>query len=115
MESGKWTGQGFALGLAGTEGMIQDAASDAIGGIAGPGTGSRSGVLGSTMNSMGRQAMQPEGGSSGSAPITFAPTININGNGVTKQDVNDSLKMSLSEFERLMKQYTKNQGRLAFG
>ena len=114
-QTGAFTGEGFAQGLAGTEGMIREAASDAIGGVTGQSlTGSRSSVIGSTMQSMNKQITQPESGSGGTATITYAPTYQINGSGLTKDDVVKAGRITQSEFEKMMKQYTKNKGRLAF-
>ena len=114
-QTGAFTGEGFAQGLAGTEGMIREAASDAIGGVTGQTlTGNRSSVIGSTMQSMGKQITQPESGAGGTMTVTYAPTYQITGNGLTKDDVVKAGRITQSEFEKMMKQYTKNQGRLAF-
>ena len=46
--------------------------------------------------------------------VTYAPTYQINGNGLTRDDVVKAGKITQADFEKMMKQYTKNQGRLAF-
>jgi hypothetical protein len=63
---------------------------------------------------MGKQIAQPESGTGGTMTVTYAPTYQITGNGLTKDDVVKAGRITQSEFEKMMKQYTKNQGRLAF-
>ena len=67
-----------------------------------------------SMQNMGKQITQPESGSGGTMTVTYAPTYQINGNGLTRDDVVKAGKITQADFEKMMKQYTKNQGRLAF-
>lgn len=46
--------------------------------------------------------------------ITYNPTINFNGDAPSKEDMVSAMRMSQDEFERMMKQYLKNQSRFAF-
>ena len=53
-------------------------------------------------------------GSSSSASITYSPTLQFYGEAPSRADLDDALRMSQDEFEAMMEQYLKNNGRLAF-
>lgn len=46
--------------------------------------------------------------------ITYSPTLQFNGGTPSKQDIADAGKISQDEFDKMMQQYFKNNGRLSF-
>lgn len=52
--------------------------------------------------------------SSSGMTVTFSPTIHIKGNSDISGQVNDAMKMSFREFERLMKEYEHRKNRTAY-
>ena len=53
-------------------------------------------------------------GMGGGGSINFSPVINLSGTNLTQGDVQKAMRMSMSEFEKLMNQYQKKRGRVAF-
>ncbi|UNY40518.1 tape measure protein [Pararheinheimera phage vB_PsoM_KLER1-1] len=53
----------------------------------------------------------------GGGSFTFSPVIQVTGNNAdqVRREVGDQMSISMREFERMMKQYNKNQGRLSYG
>jgi hypothetical protein len=60
------------------------------------------------------QGITVDRGAGSSATITWAPVINITGSDIKKEDVNKALKLSMDEFDRYMKRWQKQRGRVAF-
>ena len=54
------------------------------------------------------------GSSGGEVKIEYNPTLQFYGEAPSRADLDDALKMSQDEFEAMMAQYLKNNGRLAF-
>lgn len=48
------------------------------------------------------------------ANINYSPTLQFNGGAPSKSDITDALRMSQTEFERMMGEYLKKQARVSF-
>lgn len=97
---GEFIGEGLAIGMrdsipnvSATAGSLGGAATD------------RSSILG---------GMSVNRGMGGGGSINFSPVINLSGTNLTQGDVQKAMRMSMSEFEKLMAQYQKKRGRVAF-
>lgn len=97
---GEFIGEGLAIGMrdsmpnvSATAGSLGGAATD------------RSSILG---------GMSVNRGMGGGGSINFSPVINLSGTNLTQGDVRNTLKMSMAEFEKMMAQYQKKRGRVAF-
>ena len=100
MQYGSFIGEGLALGMRNATPMVTSAAGS-LGGAA----TDRSSILG---------GMSVNRGMGGGGSINFSPVINLSGTNLTQGDVRNAMKMSMSEFEKLMNQYQKKRGRVAF-
>ena len=97
---GEFIGEGLAIGMrdsmpnvSATAGSLGGAATD------------RSAILG---------GMSVNRGMGGGGSINFSPVINLSGTNLTQGDVQKAMRMSMSEFEKMMAQYQKKRGRVAF-
>lgn len=97
---GEFIGEGLAIGMrdsmpnvSATAGSLGGAATD------------RSSILGN---------MSVNRGMGGGGSINFSPVINLSGTNLTQGDVRQAMKMSMAEFEKMMAQYQKKRGRVAF-
>jgi hypothetical protein len=100
MQYGSFIGEGLALGMRNATPMVTSAAGS-LGGAA----TDRSSILGN---------MSVNRGIGGGGSINFSPVINLSGTNLTQGDVRNAMKMSMAEFEKLMNQYQKKRGRVAF-
>ena len=100
MQYGSFIGEGLALGMRNATPMVTSAAGS-LGGAA----TNRSAILG---------GMSVNRGMGGGGSINFSPVINLSGTNLTQGDVRNAMKMSMAEFEKLMAQYQKKRGRVAF-
>ena len=100
MQYGSFIGEGLALGMRNATPMVTSAAGS-LGGAA----TNRSAILG---------GMSVNRGMGGGGSINFSPVINLSGTNLTQGDVRNAMKMSMAEFEKLMNQYQKKRGRVAF-
>ena len=127
VESGKFTGQGLVVGMQGMRGAIQAEAQRSLAGpiqdAASPRTKSlemptfnRSSVIRETIHDLnGTQNNDPKGNPKDPAPtFVFSPTYQFNGDAPDKKDIQDANRMSQREFERMMKEYLRNKGRVSF-
>lgn len=127
VESGKFTGQGLVVGMQGMRGAIQAEAQRSLAGpiqdAASPGTKSlemptfnRSSVIRETVQNLaGGKDEKPEGNPKDTNPtFVFSPTYQFNGEAPDKKDIQDANRMSQREFERMMKEYIRNKGRVSF-
>lgn len=127
VESGKFTGQGLVVGMQGMRGAIQAEAQRSLAGpiqdAASPGTKSlemptfnRSSVIRETIqNFTGGGNDKPEKDPKDSNPtFVFSPTYQFNGDAPDKKDIQDANRMSQREFEKMMKEYLRNKGRVSF-
>lgn len=138
MQSGQYAGQGLALGIKATEPEVANAAGKylarptiaAVGGDAGAADAGtvqrgqilqnaagvyRSGAIGETIqNSTNNTVTNTTNNQTAQAPVvTFAPNITITGN-ATQEDVSQALRMSQKDFEKMMKEYLREKGRVSF-
>ena len=97
---GEFIGEGLAIGMrdsmpnvSATAGSLGGAATD------------RSSILGN---------MSVNRGMGGGGSINFSPVINLSGTNLTQGDVRKAMKISMAEFEKMMAQYQKKRGRVAF-
>ena len=100
MQYGSFIGEGLAVGMREALPMV----SRAAGSLGGAAT-NRSAILG---------GMSVNRGMGGGGSINFSPVINLSGTNLTQGDVRNAMKMSMAEFEKLMNQYQKKRGRVAF-
>jgi len=99
-EQGRFVGGGLALGMEDSMSRVASAA-----GSLGRAATDRSSILGN---------MSVNRGMGGGGSINFSPVINLSGTNLTQSDVRKAMKMSMAEFEKLMAQYQKKRGRVAF-
>ena len=52
-------------------------------------------------------------GGNGNVSVTYSPTINVNGSNLTREDVSQAVSTSYADFERFMKQYQRENRRVA--
>nr|WP_325300167.1 phage tail tape measure protein [uncultured Dysosmobacter sp.] len=129
-QSGRFAGQGLVVGMEGMAGAVKTAATQSL---AQPVEESadqmqrievpeieprRSAVIGDTLQRFGdggsgKQKDQPQEG--GGATFVFSPTYRFEGEAPSKEDVMEANRMSQKEFERMMKEYLRGKGRVAFG
>lgn len=128
VESGEYTGQGLAKGMANTAGIVQKAAatsmaqpvmetSDTIRKIEAPeNMKSRSAVIGETIGTLtGNSGKKENGTQSDNAPtFVFSPTYHFEGEAPSKEDIVEANRMSQEEFEKMMKEYLRKNKRIAF-
>ncbi|QBH95773.1 phage tail tape measure protein [Limnobaculum zhutongyuii] len=114
--------EGAAIGIDNQSGMVGKAALDLASAtnipLASP-TLSAPNLLNNNVpgiQSPGADAIRSQqfASSSSGMSITFAPQITVQGNSDVRSQVNDALKMSFSEFERLMKEYEHRTNRSAY-
>lgn len=126
-QSGQFAGIGFAGGMQRTAGMIRQTAEDSLARPAEegagqtklqqPGSGSRSSVIRDTLqgfrggNDNGSSKKNQE---NQTATFVFSPTYQFQGTAPEKEDVVEANRMSMREFEKMMRAYQKNRGRAAF-
>lgn len=53
------------------------------------------------------------GGAGSSTSVVYSPTINVNGSNLTREDVSQAVSTSYADFERFMKQYQRENRRVA--
>lgn len=96
-------------------GPIQDAASPGTKSLEMP-TFNRSSVIRETIqNFTGGGNDKPEKDPKDSNPtFVFSPTYQFNGDAPDKKDIQDANRMSQREFEKMMKEYLRNKGRVSF-
>ena len=100
MQYGSFIGEGLAVGMREALPMV----SKVAGSLGGAAT-DRGSILG---------GMSVNRGMGGGGSINFSPVINLSGTNLTQGDVRNAMKMSMAEFEKLMNQYQKKRGRVAF-
>jgi hypothetical protein len=54
-------------------------------------------------------------GGGGNASVTYAPVINVTGSNLTEGDVRKAIQLSMDDFDKCMKRWQKQRGRVAFG
>jgi hypothetical protein len=47
--------------------------------------------------------------------VTYAPVINVTGSNLTEGDVRKAIQLSMDDFDKYMKRWQKQRGRVAFG
>lgn len=128
VESGEYTGQGLAKGMANTAGLIQKAATSSMAQPIMETSGeirkieapesmkSRSSVIGETIGTLtGRNEKKERGTQSDNAPtFVFSPTYHFEGEAPSKEDIVEANRMSQAEFEKMMKEYLRKNKRIAF-
>lgn len=130
-DSGEYSGQGLIVGMENMRGAVQAAAQESLAlpvqEAAGeqqsrrveiPTFTSRTSVIGETIQSLngGTQDGGTGGkGQDGGSTFVFSPTYRFEGSSPDKKDILEANKMSQKEFEKMMKEYLRNKGRLAFG
>ena len=100
MQYGSFIGEGLAVGMREALPMV----SKAAGSLGGAAT-DRGYIL---------KDMSVNSGTGGGGSINFSPVINLSGTNLTQSDVRKAMKMSMAEFEKMMAQYQKKRGRVAF-
>lgn len=129
-ETGKWTGQGLVIGLQAQSGQVKNAATAAL---AQPiqdtsedirstdmsvnsGNNYRSSVLNDELVNTNNNTGTNNNNDSGTpgATFVFSPTYNIEGDGVTKEDVQEVNKMSQTEFESMLNEWIRKNKRVSF-
>lgn len=68
-----------------------------------------SNMVDSTVSGKGSGAI----GGNGNVSVTYSPTINVNGSNLTREDVSQAVSTSYADFERFMKQYQRENRRVA--
>jgi len=99
-EIGEFIGEGLPVGMKKSLSGVTAAAGEL-----GRAATDRSSILG---------GMSVNRGMGGGGSINFSPVINLSGTNLTQGDVRNAMKMSMAEFEKLMAQYQKKRGRVAF-
>ena len=128
-KSGQFTGLGLAKGMRNESGLVQRSASQYLAQPVMQGA-SDSSVLSSPEFTQGAQSsvipttvdnFSGTGTTQTTAPATtndssfvYSPVFNIQGSGVSKDDVVQANKMGMDEFAKLMRQYKRSEGRKAF-
>ena len=128
VESGKFTGQGLVIGMQDMRGAIQaeaqrslavpiqDAVAPEAKSLEMPIFNKSSVIKETIQNFTGEKSNGLKEGSKESSPtFVFSPTYQFNGDAPNKKDIQDANRMSQREFEKLMKEYLNNKGRVAFG
>lgn len=76
---------------------------------------SRTSVLGETIQSNnGSPSKKDNPDKQDGTTFVFSPTYHFEGEAPDKKDIVDANRMSQKEFERMMKEYIRNKGRLSF-
>ena len=99
-EIGEYIGEGLPVGMKKSLSGVTAAAGEL-----GRAATNRSAILG---------GMSVNRGMGGGGSINFSPVINLSGTNLTQGDVRKAMKMSMAEFEKMMAQYQKKRGRVAF-
>lgn len=124
IQSGQYTGEGMAIGMENMSGRVQGAANAALAqpvqdvnrnlDISAPEAPARSSLIGETIDSLSgtgrRNADTGSQNTGGSPTFVFNPTYNL-GSGVSREDVEDVCKMSMAEFDKMMRKWRKQNAR----
>ena len=123
MESGQYTGEGLALGMQNRASDVQTAAqamtqpvqdqSQQMRDMTAPQMETRSGLIGETLEGMSGQTTTNNTTQTSAPTFNFNPTYVIEGN-ADKEVLEETNKMSQSEFERMANEWIRNNGRVAF-
>lgn len=111
--------EGLAIGMNKSIPMAEDASDNLAGAVGLNGVTHNTGVLANYQPHNRADIMPQTAGAANSVVVNFNPTINVNGgsnsdgNGVLNQ-VQQGLKMSLSEFEMMLKRVLDQQQRRAY-
>ena len=130
-DSGEYSGQGLIVGMENMRGAVQAAAKESLAlpvqeAAAGqssksleiPTFTSRTSVIGETIRGMNGESQDGGSGNKsqgGGSTFVFSPTYRFEGSAPDKKDILEANKMSQKEFEKMMKEYLRNKGRVAFG
>ncbi len=124
--SGQYAGEGVAVGMENMSGRVQSAANAALAqpvqnagenirGISTPEIPARSAVIGETIDSLsGKGRKGAETGSDTAQTFVFSPTYHFEGEGTSKEEVVEANRMSMAEFEKMMRQWERKKKRTVF-
>ena len=123
VETGQFTGEGLALGMQNRTSDVQTAAqamtqpvqdqSQQMRDMTAPQMETRSGLIGETLEGMSGQTTTNNTTQTSAPTFNFNPTYVIEGN-ADKEVLEETNKMSQSEFERMANEWIRNNGRVAF-
>lgn len=127
IQSGQYTGEGMAVGMENMSGRVQGAANAALAqpvqdvnrnlDIFTPEAPARSSIIGETIDSLsgtGRRNAEAGPQNTGASPtFIYNPTFNL-GDGISKDDVVEAEKISMAEFDKMMRKWQKQHARIAF-
>lgn len=128
IQSGQYTGEGMAIGMENMSGRVQNAANVALAqpvqdvsgnlmDLTAPEVPARSSVIGETIDRLsgtGRKNGIADTDTTDTSPtFVFSPTYNL-GNGISKDDVVDANKISMAEFDQMMRRWQKKNARISF-
>ena len=129
IKTGEFVDEGLIRGMEGMSDSVQKAAvanvsqpvadqAEAIRTIQTPDTiQARSAVIGETVNSFSGEEIgsgKATGNTDAMPKIVFSPTYHFEGDGISKEDVVEANRMSMAEFEKMMKDYLRKNKRVAF-
>lgn len=103
---------GILSGVAGVKGAVSKLTGVALAGAIATSTGAFAGV-----NQANRMLQDAQGGSAQSADVMtvhFSPTIHVTGSGDVRGQVDQAMRMSFAEFERMMREYEAGKNRRSF-
>ena len=124
--SGQYAGEGVAVGMENMSGRVQSAANAALAqpvqnagenirGISTPEIPARSAVIGETIDSLsGKGRKGTETGSDTAQTFVFSPTYHFEGGETSKEEVVEANRMSMAEFEKMMRQWERKNKRTVF-
>lgn len=124
--SGQYAGEGVAVGMENMYGRVQSAANAALAqpvqnagenirGISMPEIPARSAVIGETIDSLsGKSRKGTETGSDTAQNFVFSPIYHFEGGGTSKEEVVEANRMSMAEFEKMMRQWERKNKRTVF-
>ena len=126
-DSGQYTGQGLIVGMRRMARPIRKAAQQSMAQplmegagvqrIEAPDTVSRSSVIGETVQRFSGGSGNTGSGNrdaEGNSTFIFSPTYHFEGDAPSRKDLEDANRMSQAEFEKMMKEYLRNNKRVSF-
>ena len=128
VKSGQFTGQGLVLGMQSMKPAVEAAAQKSLAepvvntdskskSLRMPEFNNRTSIFGAAIQRLSEQQSDSgstKGNQETPVVINFSPTLRFNGGNPDKTEVQEAVRMSQREFEKMMKEYLRNKGRVSF-